>query len=212
MSDIPYRRHRVARPEKKKAPWFVRWFAWTALILLFLAFGFYGSGAIFTALDKKGMLPVDGVISTAKDVPQVLNVSDQENVTVSKNLDLTIYNLFKGGLGQGKLRIISDYQEADINAALAASFQSSDVASIKGLRPSHLFRDGVTLYVDMPGAFVNALADLDSQSAFALRDAIGRTIVENFSPINRVIFLTDGRHASDVNDLPLSQVWEAARQ
>lgn len=212
MTDHPYRRTRATRKPQNKAPWVVRLFVWTALVLIFLAVGFYGSGLLFRMLDKKGMLPIDGVISNAKDLPSVMNVSDRDNITVGKNIDLKIYTLFQGSMGQGQLRIIGDYQEANIAKALAAVFASSDDKAVKDLRPSHLFRDGVTLYVDMPGAFVNALADLDAKAAWSLREALCRTVVENFPPINRVRFLTDDRYATDVNELDLSKTWEAPAQ
>lgn len=206
------RRHARAGGGHGRAPALFRWFLWAAVILLFLALGYYGSGILFQMMDRRGGLPEAGVVTTVEQMKSEMEKIGEQNVAVGKPLTLTIYTLGVSGTEKGELKIISDHQEADISRALNTLFVSSSEKWLQSVSVRHLFRDGVTLYVDLPGAFSVGLEALGKERGQVLITGILRTVVENFDPVKRVIFLINGQTVKQVAELPLSSPWELGPQ
>ena len=205
MTEREYRRRTMR--EERRTPWLIRWLAWPALILIFLAVGYYGSGALFKAMDQRGALPPDGVVSTVEEAKKILAESGPQSVAVGKSPDVKIYTLSAQGLATGNLKIISDRLETDVERTLNTVFASSSEQWLKGVTVRHLFRNGTALYVDLPQAFAAGLAELKPENASILVKGIVRTAIENFPSLKQVKFMIEGNWSQPINGLDLSSAW-----
>jgi hypothetical protein len=62
----------------------------------------------------------------------------------------------------------------------------------------------------MNAAFVNALKAVDSQNAALIMTGLLRSMVENFSPAEQVLFFVDGKLSKITDPLDLTVPWTLA--
>ncbi len=193
-----------------QTPWAYRVAAWTALILLFVAVGYYGTGVLFGSLSRRGVAPQQGVVQSTQQLQELLGGGDQSPGSVGtwRNLDVYVMNQDGTGLIRENRSVISDIQEVDAAQALKLLFAATPTDWTQGLEVRHLFRDGVTAYLDMPQAFLQGLETLEETPALMFITSIVRTMVENFQPIARIYFLVEGRWVDQAGTVPLSVPWE----
>ncbi|MDY3868662.1 MAG: GerMN domain-containing protein [Pyramidobacter sp.] len=200
---------RTSREEKKqkKVPLFFRLCAWGALIVIFVAAGYYGTDEGLKLLDRKEMVNQKDVVSDTAQLQKLLDATSPDDSRLESRKSYDIFSLGTEGLVKGNMKILADTQEDEIAEAVKSVFSNSAEAWTSGIEARHLFRDGVSLYLDLPASFLTGLEGMSEERALLMITGIVRTLVQNFPPVNRVFFLIEGRWVPNVGTIKLSEPW-----
>lgn len=211
MSDEISRRpsaRRTSQPRPpQKAPFAVRFLAWSGVLVLFLCAGYYGSGMFLELLDNKEIVSEKNVVSSTEELQKYLRSVSEGHAAIAPRKDLTIYTLSGDNLVRRPMKIIADVQEDEIMQALSEVFKTSSEPWAALIRPLHVYRDGVTAYVDLPRSFTSGLGTLEESRAVLMISALVRTLIDNFPPLRQVYFLEEGKWVHSVGGIRLSDPW-----
>ncbi len=211
MSDEIYRRPRAPREESyetpSRAPLFVRLVARLGIAAICLAGGYYGTDLLLKMLEEKEVVTQENVVANMADLQHLLAADETTEAVVAGRKDLTIYLLGTNGMAKASLKILADVQEDEIVQAVKAVFSQSSESWANVLEPKHVYRDGLSVYIDLPRGFSSGLEEMEEQRVLYLLTGIVRTVVENFPPIKQVYFLEDGRWIPNIGSLRLSDPW-----
>ncbi len=208
-----YERRSSRSARSRRSPWVFRLAAWGALILLFVAAGYYSTGLLFRLLSSRleSTAPHADVVYNSQQLREMLEGRGSQSLaSVGPQRNVEVYVMTQDGTGliRESRGLISDTQEADAAHALKLLLSSTPASWARNLEVRHLFRDGVTAYLDMPQAFLHGLETLEETQALMFITSIVRTMVENFQPVSRIYFLVEGRWVDRVGEIPLSAPWE----
>lgn len=210
MSDEISRRPRASREERTvsrtRAPLPLRFLAQLSVALIFLAGGYYGTDWFLKLLDGKGVVKQENVVANTTELQRLL-ASESGEAVVAERKELAVYLLGSNGMVKATLRVLADVQEDEIMQAVKAAFGQSSESWANVIEPKHVYRDGVTAYIDLPRGFSSGLEKMSEQRALLLLTGIVRTVVENFPPIKQIYFLEEGRWAPNVGTIRLSDPW-----
>ena len=212
MSDEISRRPRAERAahedaERKKAPLILRAFAWLSVVVIFVVAGYYGADQALKMLDRNELIQQKDVVSNTDQLQKLLDSASGGEGVVEARKNVDVFSLGPDGLVKGSLKILADTQEDEIAKAVKAVFSDSSETWAASVEPRHLFRDGVSFYLDLPRSFLSGLESMPEERALLMITGIVRTVVQNFAPINRVFFLVDGRWVQRVGNIKLSEPW-----
>ncbi len=211
MSDDFSRRPRSSREDRyekqSRAPFLVRVIARLSIAVICLAGGYYGTDLFLKTLDEKEIVTQENVVGNMADLQRLLAADANTETVVAGRKDLTVYLLGTNGMAKASLKILADVQEDEIIQAVKAVFSQSSEAWANVLEPKHVYRDGLSVYIDLPRGFSTGLEKMEEQRALYLLTGIVRTVVENFPPIKQVYFLEEGRWISNIGSLRLSDPW-----
>ncbi|MBP3835725.1 MAG: GerMN domain-containing protein [Pyramidobacter sp.] len=191
---------------RPKSPWIVRFLAQMSVAAIFLAAGYYGADLCLKFLDRKSVVKQENVVSNAEDLQKLL-AADQSDEFVASRRELAVYPLGTEGLVRASLKVLSDVQEDEIMLAVRTVFTEASESWANQITPKHVYRDGVTAYIDLPGSFTEGLAKMPEQRSLLMLTGLVRTIVENFPPVKQVYFLVNGRWVTNVGKIRLSEPW-----
>lgn len=189
-----------------RTPLFVRLLAQLSVAAIFLAAGYYGTDLTLRMLDKKNVVKQQNVVSNTQELQKLL-AADHADEAVAPRRDLAVYPLGTEGLVKASFKVMSDVQEDEIMLAVKTFFSETAETWANQIQPLHVYRDGVTAYLDLPAGFADGLSNMAEQRALLLLTGLVRTIVENFPPVKQVYFLINGRWAQGVGKIPLTEPW-----
>ncbi len=197
-------------PRKRRIPLAIRMLVWLGLLGIFFGVGYFVAGAGLRFLNKLGVGAQNNVLADSEDAQRFM-ASSQEDVSVQRK-EYTAYVLENGTLVRKGMRIAPGVIEEDIVTVLEKVLEPLRVASgtQQPLRVLHVFRAGDMLYIDMNAAFVSALKAVDSQNAGVIMTGLLRSMVENFSPAEQVLFFVDGKLSKITDPLDLTVPWTLA--
>jgi len=173
---------------------------------IFLAAGYFGADMFLKFLDNKNVVKQNNVVSNAEELQKLL-AEDQSTELLASRRELAVFTLGEEGLIKASLKVLSDVQEDEIMLATKTVFAESAEAWARNIVPRHVYRDGVTAYIDLPGSFTEGLVKMSEQRAVLMLTGLVRTLVDNFSPIKQVYFLIDGRWVTSVGKIRLAEPW-----
>ncbi|MGI6076067.1 MAG: GerMN domain-containing protein [Pyramidobacter sp.] len=200
-----YQQGRYTPPQK--APLLFRILAQLSILAIFLAMGYYGSDLLFKLLDEKNVIKQDNVVSNAAELQKLLASDGMSKEALAGQKELTVYALSSSGLVRSTLKVMSDVQEDEIVQAVKAVFSESSESWANMIVPRHVYRDGITAFIDLPQGFAAGLGSMPEQRALLLLTGIVRTVVENFQPVKQVYFLQEGRWVPNAGTIKLSEPW-----
>lgn len=189
-----------------RLPLFVRLLAQVSVAAIFLAAGYYGTDLTLRMLDNKNVVKQENVVSNTQELQKLLS-ADHADDAVAPRRELAVYPLGTEGLVRASFKVMSDVQEDEIMLAVKTFFSETAEGWANTIEPKHVYRDGVTAYLDLPASFAGGLSGMTEQRALLLLTGLVRTIVENFPPVKQVYFLVDGRWAQGVGKIPLTEPW-----
>ena len=210
------RRGREARKaEKKRAPLMLRLLSWLGVILFCFVAGYLGTSWMMGFLNTRFLQKDNRVENrqeleafTEKERSRPVPVSSGQKLDVQQ-LSLKLYHLKNGGLAEETRRFVSHAQEDNIRDAVHAVLVLSGIETAEnGVRVLHVFRGADTVFLDLSGAFAQALAKLGQRNSQFLITGIVRTMQDNFPPIVKVRFLIDGAVASAGAPVDLTVPWQ----
>ena len=84
----------------------------------------------------------------------------------------------------------------------------SGVPNAGKIKLLHVFRNGSTAFLDMPGQFASALDSMGQRKSLLLLTGLVRTLKENFSPVNQIKFLIDSKAPKAGGTVNLAAPWK----
>ncbi len=198
----------TARPRRSVGPHSTvrRYLAHLGVIVIFLAAGYYFTDMFLRMLDRRDVVKQDNVVANIEDLQKFL-AADQSDEGLAAQRELVVYPLGAESMVRATLKVLSDIQEDEIVLALKTVFSETSEGWANQIVPKHVYRDGVTAYIDLPGSFSQGLANMSEQRALLMMTGLVRTIVENFPPVKQVYFLQDGRWVTNAGKIRLSEPW-----
>jgi hypothetical protein len=193
--------------QRQKTPFLLRFLAQLSVLVIFLGLGYYGSDLFFKMLDNKNVVKQKNVVSNTAELERLLASGDTPKETLVTSKEITFYPLSSAGLVKSSLKVLSDIQEDEIMDAVKSVFAESSEKWANMIAPLHVYRDGITAFIDLPQGFAAGLGSMPEQRALLFITGIVRTIVENFQPIKQVYFLQEGRWVPSVGTIKLSEPW-----
>ncbi len=197
---------RPARAAAPRSPYAVRLAAQVGVMAIFLAAGYYGTDLFLKMLDTHDVVKQENVVSNAEELQKLL-AADHSDERLASQRELTVYPLGAEGMVRASLKVLSDIQEDEIMLAVKTVFAETSESWANQIEPKHVYRDGVTAYIDLPVSFSRGLADMGEDRALLMMTGLVRTIVENFPPVKQVFFLQDGRWVTNAGKIRLSEPW-----
>lgn len=201
----PLREGRYA--QYPKTPFLLRFLAQVSVLVIFLGMGYYGSDLFFKMLDNKNVAKQENVVSNTAELERLLASDNTPKDTLVSSKELTFYPLSSSGLVKSTMKVLSDIQEDEIMDAVKSVFAESSEKWANMIAPKHVYRDGITAFIDLPQGFAAGLGSMSEQRALLFITGIVRTIVENFQPIKQVYFLQEGSWVPNVGTIKLSEPW-----
>jgi hypothetical protein len=197
-------------PRKKRIPLAIRILVWLGLLGIFFGAGYFVAGAGLRFLNKLGVGAPNNVLASSEEAQRFM-ASSQEDITVYRK-EYAAYVLENGALVRRILQIAPGVIEEDIVTVLENVLAPLRVASgtQQPLRVLHVFRAGDVLYIDMNAAFVSALKAVGYENAALIMTGLMRSMVENFSPAEQVLFFVDGKLSKVTEPLDLTVPWTLA--
>ena len=203
-------RRSTGASERKKIPLPLRMLAWIGLLGIFFGVGYFVAGVGLRFLNGFGVGTQSNVLASSEEAQRFMS-TPQEEVTVYRK-EYVAYTLENGQLASSVMQIAPGVLEEDIVTVLEKVLEPLRVASgiQQPLRVLHVFRAGDMLYIDMNSAFVTALKAVGSQNAALIMTGLVRSMVDNFSPAEQVLFFVDGKLSKIRDPLDLTVPWTLA--
>ena len=209
-------RRQVQQEERKSAPLLLRVLSWLGIILLCFVLGYLGTSWVMDFLNKKLFLKPENRIENQEDLTEYQEAESErtsrEALSSGSNVQqvsLNLYHVKDDSLGETRKNFVSRTREDNIRDAVEEVLSLSGVQKIKLL---HVFRNGETAFLDMPGQFASALTSLGERKSLLLLTGLVRTLQENFSPITQIRFLVDSKAPKAGGTVNLAAPWKMPKR
>ena len=197
-------------------PLLFRILSWLGMILLCFVIGYLGMSWLMDFFNKKLLLKPENRIENQEDLSEYEEsertqaaqaaLDDAGNI---QQVSLNLYHVNNDTIAGARQNFIKRTTEDNIRDAIEEIMTMSGVKNIKLL---HVFRNGDTAFLDMPGQFASALNSLGQRKSLLLLTAIVRTMEENFSPLSQVRFLIDSKPPKSGGTVDLSTIWKMPKK
>ena len=223
QAQAPRRTVQRARPRPepapeapRSAPLLLRVLSWLGIILLCFVLGYLGTSWIMDFLNKKLLLKPENRIENQEDFTEYQESereqSMQETMSSGGNVQqvsLSLYHVKNDTIAETRKNFISRTREDNIRDAVEEVLSLSGAHKIKLL---HVFRNGDTAFLDMPGQFASTLSSMGKRKSLLLLTGLVRTLQENFSPITQIRFLIDSKPPKSGGDVNLAAPWKMPKK
>ena len=190
--------------------------SWLGIILLCFVLGYLGTSWIMDFLNKKLLLKPENRIENQEDFTEYQESereqSMQETMSSGGNVQqvsLSLYHVKNDTIAETRKNFISRTREDNIRDAVEEVLSLSGAHKIKLL---HVFRNGDTAFLDMPGQFASTLSSMGKRKSLLLLTGLVRTLQENFSPITQIRFLIDSKPPKSGGDVNLAAPWKMPKK
>ena len=217
MQRVPQRE--PEQDEKKSAPLLLRLLSWLGIILLFFVLGYLGTSWVMDFLSRKLLLKPENRIENQEDLT---DYEEAENERVSREalssgsnvqqISLNLYHVKNDALAETRKNFVSRTREDNIRDAVEEVLSLSGVPNAAKIKLLHVFRNGGTAFLDMPGQFASALDTMGQRKSQLLLTGLVRTLQENFSPITQIRFLVDSKAPKSGGTVNLAATWKMPKK
>ena len=196
--------------EEKKAPVAVRVLVWAAVVMIFFAIGYWGSGLVINWLDRRGVIRDEQLVQGTDEVRQLTAQEEGKTDTaVGHRSRFRIYIPTSGSFREETVSFVSGLLEDDLKNVLSGLLETYRKEGLFSgeIRVLHVFRNGDRLYLDLNDPFLENISRMPEEKAVSVITGIVSTVATNFSPITRVRFLINGREVNGTKPVDLSSFW-----
>lgn len=167
-------------------------------------------------MSKKLLLKPENRIENQEDLNE-LQEAEQERTSqenLSKGVDvqqvsLNLYHVKGDTIAEIRRNFVSRTKEDNIRDAVEEILSLSGAPKMKLL---HVFRNGETAFLDMPGQFASAISSMGKRKSLLLLTGLVRTLQENFSPITQIRFLIDSKAPKSGGEVNLAAPWKMPKK
>ena len=125
-----------------------------------------------------------------------------------QQISLNLHHVREDTLAEIRKNFVSSTKEDNIRSAVEEVLELSEVPNANKIKLLHVFRNGNTAFLDMPGQFASALEDMGERKSQLLLTGLVRTLQENFSPVKQIRFLLDSKVPESGGIVNLAAVWK----
>ena len=205
--------------ESKSAPLLLRVLSWLGVILLCFVLGYLGTSWVMDFLSKKLLLKPENRIENQEDLTEYEEAererTSREALSSGSNVQqvsLSLYHVKGDALAEMRKNFVSGTKEDNIRGAVEEILTLSGVPNAAKIKLLHVFRNGETAFLDMPGQFASALDSMGQRKSQLLLTGLVRTLQENFSPLTQVRFLIDSKAPKSGGTVNLAATWKMPKK
>ena len=205
--------------EGKPTPLLLRILSLLGVILLCFVLGYLGTSWVVDFLNRKLFLKPENRIESQEDLS---NFEESERERSARNaiasgaevhqISLNLYHVKDDVIAETRKNFLARTHEDNMRDAVNEILTMSGVPNAEKMKLLHIFRNGETAFLDMPGQFPSALNAMGKQKSLLLITGIVRTMQENFSPISQVRFLIDSKPPQSGGTVDLSSIWKLPKK
>ncbi|MBQ7214661.1 MAG: GerMN domain-containing protein [Synergistaceae bacterium] len=208
-------RPRDSVQEKESAPLLLKLLSWLGIVLLCFVIGYMGTSWLMEFLNQKWLLKPENRIENQEDLTEFQEAEHEktsrlllEAGTDIKQVSLNLHYVTEDTIGEARKNFVSSTKEDNIRSAVEEVLELSDVPNANRIKLLHVFRNGDTAFLDMPGQFASALEDMGERKSQLLLTGLVRTLQENFAPVKQIRFLLDSKVPESGGIVNLAAVWK----
>ena len=174
-----------------------------------------GTSWLMEFLNQKWLLKPENRIENQEDLTEFQEAEHEktsrlllEAGTDIKQVSLNLHYVTEDTIGEARKNFVSSTKEDNIRSAVEEVLELSDVPNANRIKLLHVFRNGDTAFLDMPGQFASALEDMGERKSQLLLTGLVRTLQENFAPVKQIRFLLDSKVPESGGIVNLAAVWK----
>ena len=212
----PRARTREVPQERESAPLLLKLLSWLGIILLCFVIGYLGTSWFMDFMSKKLLLKPENRIETQEDLTEFQESESRQEAERAKDsgnvqqISLNLYHVRNDTIAETRRNFVSRTREDNIRDAVEEILSLSEVpGKIKLL---HVFRNGETAFLDMPGQFASAIDKMGKRKSLLLLTGLVRTLQENFSPLSQIRFLIDSKAPKSGGEVNLAAPWKMPKK
>ncbi len=201
--------------EKESAPLLLKLLSWLGIILLCFVIGYMGTSWLMEFLNQKWLLKPENRIENQEDLTDFQEAEAEKTTRLLlesgadiQQISLNLHHVRDDALGETRKNFVSSTKEENIRNAVEEVLELSEVPNADKIKLLHVFRNGNTAFLDMPGQFASALDDMGERKSQLLLTGLVRTLQENFAPIKQIRFLIDSKTPESEGVVNLAAVWK----
>ena len=205
--------------EKKSAPLLLKVLSWLGLILLCFVLGYLGTSWFMDILNRKLLLKPENRIENQEDLTDFQEAEEQKSAREVINaggsvpqVSLSLYHVKDDGLAETRKSFVVSTREDNIRSAVEEILSLSGVPNAGKIKLLHVFRNGDTAFLDMPGQFASAVNSMGQRKSLLLLTGLVRTLQENFSPVTQIRFLIDSKTPQAGGTVNLAAPWKMPKK
>ena len=201
--------------EKESTPLLLKLLSWLGIILLCFVIGYMGTSWLMEFLNQKLLLKPENRIENQEDLTEFQEAEGErtsrmllESGADIPQISLNLHHVKEDSIGEVRKNFVSTIREDNIRSAVEEVLELSDVPNAGRIKLLHVFRNGDTAFLDMPGQFASALDDMGERKSQLLLTGLVKTLQENFAPIKQIRFLIDSKAPKSGGTVNLAAVWK----
>ena len=205
--------------EGKPTPLLLKILMILGVILLCFVLGYLGTSWVVDFLNKKLLLKPENRIENQEDLSHYEESARERSARSLlasggdvQQISLNIYHVKDDAVASTRKSFLARTREDNISDAVNEVITASGVPNSEKIKLLHVFRNGDTVFLDMPGQFASSISAMGRQKSLLLITGIIRTMEENFSPITQVRFLIDSKPPKSGGEVDLSSVWKLPKK
>ncbi|MBQ6971261.1 MAG: GerMN domain-containing protein [Synergistaceae bacterium] len=205
--------------EGKPTPLLLRILMILGVILLCFVLGYLGTSWVVDFLNRKLLLKPENRIENQEDLSR-FEESERERTARDalasgaevQQVSLNLYHVKDDAIAEARRNFLARTHEDNMRDAVNEILDMSGVPNADKIKLLHVFRNGETAFLDMPGQFASALNTMGQQKSLLLITGIVRTMQENFPPVSQVRFLIDSKTPASGGTVNLASVWKLPKK
>ena len=201
--------------EKESAPLLLKLLSWLGIVLLCFVIGYMGASWFMDFMSRKLLLKPEDRIENQEDLTEFQEAEAEktsrlllESGADIQQISLNLHHVREDTLAEIRKNFVSSTKEDNIRSAVEEVLELSEVPNANKIKLLHVFRNGNTAFLDMPGQFASALEDMGERKSQLLLTGLVRTLQENFSPVKQIRFLLDSKVPESGGIVNLAAVWK----
>ena len=208
-------RPREQEQEKESTPLLLKLLSWLGIILLCFVIGYMGTSWLMEFLNKKLLLKPENRIENQEDLTEFQEAEAERTSRILlesgadiQQISLNLHHVNDDSISEIRKNFVASTREDNIRSAVEEVLELSEVPNANKIKLLHVFRNGDTAFLDMPGQFASALDDMGERKSQLLLTGLVRTLQENFAPVKQIRFLIDSKAPKAGGTVNLAAVWK----
>ena len=198
--------------QTRKAPLPFRILAWISLIAIFFAVGYGATSLAFKWMDSGSSRksPPNLVANRQEAENLIARAKSEDSLTESAGFVNCTLSIPEGeGFVTRPIRCTAGLREDTMKQTVAAYMDAVKESRMLDMTAQSLnvFQSGDWLYLNVNKDFHNSLKKLGAEKSKFLLTGLVMTMSENFSPVNKIRFLVDGKETTDKTPVDLTAAW-----
>ena len=208
-------RPRDSEQEKESTPLLLKLLSWLGIILLCFVIGYMGTSWLMDFLNRKLLLKPENRIENQEDLTDFQEAEHERTTRLLlesgadiQQISLSLHHVNEDSITETRKNFVSSTKEDNIRSAVEEVLELSEVPNADKIKLLHVFRNGETAFLDMPGQFASALDEMGERKSQLLLTGLVRTLQENFAPVKQIRFLIDSKTPESGGTVNLAAVWK----